>query len=174
MFNYLVSFPICKEVARCQVFITKQGNYLLDYYGKFLLQNDSVIYRYKKSTLKLLEYPFKTRCRYYRNDKMKSQNYCITKRLINEALTSGVDMPAQVPIFKGEAEAVSSKNIKMSPTYRRSSKCESKCSQISCQIEDYFVIEHSRRSAYENFIAIQILMPDRGELRVNYKAKIGV
>lgn len=178
MFYFQVNFPICKEIGHCQIFITKSDDYLLEVYGKFLFENDSAVYRYQKTTLNLLEPPFKTRCRNYEKqgmDNKKSQGFCITQCVFRNALLSGdKQIPGQVPVFAKDAKAMSSKNITISQSFRRSSECESKCSQIGCHLENYFVIEHSRLPVYKNLTSIQIMMPDRGELRVNYKAKIDI
>jgi len=126
---------------------------------------------FKRLELNLLPYPFKTNCRDYVMENLRSQVDCIYHCVLNNQ-TNNTPIPTWIPYDKVDDVQFEKWTYVREPKYYKNiDHCESRCQQVGCHLVRYT----SRRVSlmpYNRNTIISIQLPNEPELLVNYRPKM--
>ena len=136
-----------------------------------LKQGNVSVVSYERKELNLLEHPFRTDCRHYRQE---TQYMCLVECIIETSLKNGGMIPSGTAYSKIDDNRFNTSDVDMSQLQFGvidSPICEKKCNQLSCQIISY----EPKVTAYVNVAGqtgLAIQLPSRPGIIINYKPKL--
>lgn len=174
MITFVLNSSVCfKGNSLCEFQVTSHKSYRLEARGTIVKGGLSNFIDYQEQQFRLLPKPYVTNCRDYQKEGLESLEDCIAKCLRARYLMQYGVVTLSSTVFKNENVSWSQKRAY--PSNAETQICESKCSQIGCEL-DQFMVQVERTLSWEalpaNCSKITLGMPVGNRLRVNYIAKI--
>lgn len=174
MISFVFNSSVCfNGNSLCELQLTSYNSYRIEARGIIVKGGVYNFIDYQEQQFRLLPEPYATKCRDYRTEGLESLEDCIAKCLKAKYLRQYGVVPLQSNVFK--SENVSWSKNHQYPSNEETRICEYKCSQISCELDE-FRVSVERTLSWEalpaNCSKITLGMPVGNRLRVNYVPKI--